>query len=174
MTLSTLCKAGLLATSLLTALAIGVLAGNHFRVALVVAQDSRSMSRFSQIEAALLLYHQAHGRFPPTRHMTEEGVVHSWRVLLLPHIHETGVYTGYDFSRSWDDTENLSVVDGGGLFASIEADATEHIANYLSIGPGDVWPWRWPMKSYCVVKGDDRFWLVEDPNSTVHWMEPRF
>jgi hypothetical protein len=112
--------------------------------------------------------------FPDTKYATEEGTTHSWRVMLLPYIHGAGAFPEYDVSKNWDDVKNLRVAEAGGLFASMEADAKKHMTNYLGIGPDDVWPWNRPMKSYCVVKGDDRFWLVEDLDSTIHWMEPRF
>jgi hypothetical protein len=174
MQVRTLCKAGLLGILILAALVIGFFGGNRLNMALIEAQDCRTRSRASQLRVALLSYHEEHGAFPPTKYITKQGIVHSWRVLLIPYLHGEGVFAEYDFSKNWDDVANLRVVDAGGFFSSPEADAKEHIATYLSIGPGDVWPWKRPKKSYCVVKGNDRFWLVEDLDSTVHWMEPRF
>ncbi len=45
---------------------------------------------------------------------------------------------------------------------------------YLAIGEGDEWPSRKPLRSRLVIKGKDRFLLVEYPDSNIHWMEPKY
>ncbi len=174
MKVSKLVKVGLLGIIPLATFVIGCLSGSSIRVSLMTARDIRSMSRFEQIRIALLCYHADHGSFPATKYISKEGKVHSWRAMLLPYISGIDRFPEYDLSKNWDDVENLKVISGGDLFTSQDSNSKEHMANYLCIGSDDVWPWNRPMRSYCVVKDDDRFLLVEDLNSTIHWMEPRF
>ena len=59
-------------------------------------------------------------------------------------------------------------------FTYFSMDGDSDITNYLAVGDGDDWPSERPLKSCLVIKGKDRFLVVEDPNSQVHWMEPRY
>ena len=130
-------------------------------------------SRCWQIEAALLDYHYVHGRFPDPVFVTN-GLSHSWRVMLLFDPIGPRARPGYDLSKPWNGQQNLKIADEGGGFTSPHAPIGDCVAKYLTIAPGEEWPSKGPLKSYLVTKGEDQFLIVEDPDSTVHWMEPRY
>lgn len=159
---------------LFIALGLSFLMGYYTCTSLTTTKELRSLSKFKQLEAALLSYHAGYGRFPATESMTNGDISLpvSWRVLLSPDI-----FQEYNFSKKWDDVENLKLQGSGTVYETAALDSknvNDYAANYLTVGPDEVWLWDRPMKAYLVVKGDDRFLLVEDPNSNIHWMEPRF
>ena len=139
-----------------------------------------SQGRFGQMRWLLLSYHQEHGAFPPTKYQPEaDGPIHSWRVLLLPYIDSnySESYSQYDFSQEWNSPKNLQAVGGmDNYFSSFrwEDNAAHDFANYLSIGDEEDWPSDKPLKAYLLIKGKDRFLIVEYPDSAIHWMEPKY
>lgn len=137
----------------------------------------RSQNKFAQIRAMLLLYHEQHGAFPPTKYQpVANGPVHSWRVLLVPHtdLNFENRYSRYDFSQAWNSASNLQALGDMPYFYYFSMDKGNDITNYLAIGDGDEWPSQTPLKSCLVTSGKDRFLLVEYPDSDIHWMEPRY
>jgi hypothetical protein len=178
---SKLFRNGLLSVVLLAALGLSFMMGYYVCTSLTAVKDLRSFSKFKQLELALVYYHKAHGRFPATESIKNRDISLpvSWRVLLLPYTpsFSRSHNPEYDFSKKWDDVENLKLQNFGTMYETSARDSKnldDHFANYLTIGPDEVWPWDRPMKAYLVVKGDDRFLLVEDPDSKIKWMEPRF
>ena len=145
-----------------------------------VRPEFLSRSRFAQLRCALLIYHEVHGAFPPTKYQPKaNGPIHSWRVLLLPHIDaDKKLYSKYDFSEPWNSKNNLAVAKSVGWEAhlfSINEDMNDgDITNYLAIGDGDDWPFHKPLKARLITAGKDRFLLVEDPDSEIRWMEPKY
>ena len=151
--------------------------GGRFHEAREIGKDYLSQSKFSQIEAMLLLYHDKHGAFPPSKCQTEAGgPMHSWRVLLVPYTARGFMerYSGYDFSQVWNSSNNLHALAGMPHFTYYKMSGEGDIANYLTIGEGDEWPSKTPLKTRFITKGNDRFLLVEYPGSDIHWMEPRY
>lgn len=74
------------------------------------ARRAQSQNNMKQIAIALHNYHDTHGTFPPAYIADEEGrPMHSWRVLLLPHILEPELYRRYDFDKPWDHPDNMAV-----------------------------------------------------------------
>lgn len=139
-------------------------------------KNHTSLAKFNQIEAALLIYHQEHGAFPSTRYQPESGgPIHSWRVLLYPGIPER--HTKYDFAQEWNSTNNLRALARVPPYFSyfrMHTQGDNDITHYLAIGENDEWPGKRPLKSRLITKGKDRFLVVEYPESTIHWMEPKY
>lgn len=137
--------------------------------------------RFRVLGMALRFYHQAHGEFPPTKYQPEpDGPIHSWRVLLVPHTDGEG-YSNYDFSQEWNSQHNIQALsDGFGavyyrMSGGIKwAEGINDTATILAIGEGDEWPSDGPLRAFMVEEGKDRFLLVENPSSEIHWMEPKY
>jgi hypothetical protein len=149
--------------------------GGRFYEARTSPWRDLSISRFKQLELALLFYHEEHGAFPPTKYQpVAGGPIHSWRVLLVPHTSRSfGSYSDYDFSQEWNSTNNLQAL-GRTAPVNFRFDDDGEIAHYLAIGDGEEWPSKEPLKSRLITKGEDRFLLVEYPDSDIHWMEPRY
>lgn len=177
MTKLRLLKIGMLLTCLVGLPTVAFWMGGRCNEAQDISKDYLSLSKFSQIEAMLLLYHEKHGTFPLTKYQTVPGgPMHSWRVLLVPHTARGFVerYAGYDFSQVWNSSNNLHALGGMPYFSYFKMDGGGDIANYLAIGDGDEWPSKKPLRSRMVIKGKDRFLLVEYPDSDIHWMEPKY
>jgi hypothetical protein len=147
--------------------------GGRFFEARNVVKDYRSQSRFAQMRCALLIYHERHGAFPPTKYQARpDGPIHSWRVLLLLHLDvDAKRYSEYDFSQEWNSPKNMEALGDIPDFYSLHAN---HLANYVAVADNDYWPSEYALKSRLVTKGKDRFLLVEYPDSDVHWMEPKY
>jgi hypothetical protein len=125
----------------------------------------------------LLAYHEQHGVFPPTKYQPEpNGPIHSWRVLLVPHtdVDFRERYSKYDFSQEWNSPNNLQALGDMPYFYCFSMGTNNKITNYLAIGDGEEWPSERPLKSRLVTKGEDRFLVVENPDSELHWMEPKY
>ena len=151
--------------------------GGHCFEAMEEVRDDRSQDRFAQIRDMLLIYHQQHGAFPPTKYQAKPGgPVHSWRVLLVAHTDTDFAdrYRSYDLSQAWNSPTNVKALGGMPYFWYFSMDDDNDITNYLAIGDGDEWPAHRPMRSLLVTEGKDRFLVVEDPHSKIHWMEPKY
>lgn len=143
-----------------------------------------SESRLAQLKVALEIYHREHGAFPPTKYQpVAGGPIHSWRVLLVPHTSADERYSNYDFTQEWNSAWNAQALRAGptvlprvapSRWFRLGDEGDGDTAHYLAIGEDDDWPSRKPLKSLLVRKGKDRFLLVEDPDSEVHWMEPKW
>ena len=143
------------------------------------AKEARSQGRFAQIELMLHIYHEEHGAFPPTKYQPKPGgPIHSWRVLLVPYTSALfkEKYSQYDISKEWNSTTNLKALSRMPYFSyfRMHGEGDNDITHYLAIGEGDEWPSKNPLRSRLITKGKDRFLVVEDPDSTIHWMEPKY
>ncbi len=163
--------------------------GQMFWEAKKVAEFCFSYSRFSQLRAALLIYHDLYGAFPPTKYQAHGGApVHSWRVLLAPYTTDDFAdwyakkHEKYDFSQEWNCAHNLAAMDFMPPLYTLDREypsdgRTRRTTDFLAIGEGDEWPGERPgrpLRALLVTKGADRFLLVEYPGSGIHWMEPRY
>lgn len=156
---------------------VGFWVGWRFLEVRNVTKDHRSQSRFAQIRAILLVYHEQHGSFPPTKYQPKAGgPIHSWRILLVPHtdVDFKERYSKYNFSEEWNSPNNLQALGGMPYFHYFSIDRESDFTNYLAIGDDDAWPSEKPLKSRLVTKGKDRFLVVEYPDSEIHWMEPEY
>lgn len=140
------------------------------------------------IVLALHSYHDAYGSFPPAYVADERGrPMHSWRVLILPHIgHDSRYrqfYERYDFTEPWNGPHNSELArqfgtphvfqcpadpglsrDGGGADTSFVA----------IVGPHTCWPGATPITMRDITDGSSNTLLVvESHGSGIHWLEPR-
>ena len=57
---------------------------------------------------ALHNYHDTYGAFPPAYVADASGKpMHSWRVLILPHMEQLALYERYNFNEPWDGPNNI-------------------------------------------------------------------
>jgi Protein of unknown function (DUF1559) len=89
-----------------------------------VAGQADETADLQAIGSALAAYEAQHGSFPPSALSNADGKpLLSWRVLLLPYLGQTNLYTRFDLTKAWDDPANLPLVnaipdvyrDGAGL-----------------------------------------------------------
>ncbi len=172
-------KTVLLVTCLVCFPVLGLWLGWVLRIEYDRGMSLRHDCRFDQIEFMLRCYHAEYGAFPPTRYQaTPGGPFHSWRVLLVTRLNTiySDVLPKYDFTQNWNSATNMEGLGKRPHLHYFRAtDGESEIANILSIGEEDDWPTKHkPLRSRLVKQGKDRFLLVEYPDSSVHWMEPRY
>lgn len=105
---------GSLAAGAVTGLVLLVIAGMAIvrpvlKAAREAAKCSECESNLLEIGRALDDYYDTHGHYPPAVVRDEKGKpMHSWRVLLLPHLGPEAalVYREYDMDQPWDSTKN--------------------------------------------------------------------
>ena len=69
-----------------------------------------SIRNLEKIASALNAYAADHGTYPPPATMDSSGgVLHSWRVLILPYLGEEDLYDQFNLQKSWDEASNLMV-----------------------------------------------------------------
>ena len=103
------------------------------------ARRAQCMNHTKQIVLALHCYHDTHKTFPPAYTTDENGKpMHSWRVLILPFIEETGDWERYDYDQPWDSPHNLAVAETiPGFYQCPSSSSSSTDTNYMVItGPG--------------------------------------
>src|SRR5262245_52104215 len=70
-------------------------------------QKRQSEQNLKTLFGALTKYISANKRFPPAVIYDKHGTpLHSWRVLLLPHLGETQLYSEFRLDEPWDSEHN--------------------------------------------------------------------
>ena len=143
--------------------------------------SSRSQQRtfccrmMRQVAQVLSAYHDEHGSFPPACVADADGKpMHSWRVLILPHLEYGSVYQAYDFDEPWDGPNNRKLAGEIPVpFQCVSSQSrSDNCTNYVAVvGPKGVWPGA--TSGSRTMSGDQTILLVEVANSDIHWMEPR-
>jgi hypothetical protein len=151
-------------------------------------ETHREMSRrascannLHQIAAALQAYHQANGRFPPAYIVDKNGKpMHSWRLLVLPHMDLDALYKMYSFTQPWDGRKNKTVSDTPIMVYLCPSDAngrTSHFTqtSYVAVvGPNAAWAGEKPRRLTDFGKdASHTIMLIEVTNSGIDWAEPR-
>jgi prepilin-type processing-associated H-X9-DG protein len=76
------------------------------------ARRTQCAANMRQIGLAMQAYQQKYGRFPPSFIPDENGnPKHSWRVLLLPFLGESNLYSQYRFDEPWNGPHNRTLND---------------------------------------------------------------
>jgi len=149
------------------------------RCARVASRRAACINHLTQLGLTMHAYHDKHGCFPPAYLADENGKpMHSWRILLLPHMEYGWLYDEYDFDEPWDSPKNRELTE----YIPREYQCPKALdnmpteTNYMMIvgpetvsdGPG----------SSCIgsMTNDGTSWtimLVEVTGTGVHWAEPR-
>jgi hypothetical protein len=143
------------------------------------ARRIQCSNNLRQFGLAMHNYHAQYDCFPPAYIADENGTpIHSWRVLLLPYLAESGLYEMYDFDEPWDGPNNSALAP---LIANIyqcpsdpnSQNGTE--TNYVMIvGPGTISDGTGSTKIADITDGtSNTIMLVEVTGSGINWMEPR-
>ena len=107
------------------------------------ARRTQCKNNLKQIGLALHNYHDAHGTFPPAVTYDQQGrPAHSWRVLLLPFLGETGLYDQYNFGERWDGPNNsLLLTETPPVYFCPSTGTAGQETHYVAItGPGTAFP----------------------------------
>lgn len=137
----------------------------------------RCSNNLKQIAAAMQQYETTYGCFPPAYIADKNGKpMHSWRVLLLPHLGYQDLYDRYRFDEPWDSPRNTRVTNLTiGLFQCPAQPANKQpTTNYMMVvGPHTISNGRESRKSTEITDGlKETIMLVEVADSVVWWAEP--
>ncbi len=129
-----------------------------------------------ELTTGLIVYENRNGTLPPLVTSAADGTpMHSWRVLILPHMQLQNLYGAYDLTEPWNGPTNGSLDQ---RLAPHEVYVYQCYRDTDKTRPGDT--------SYLAVDGPSSVWsgakpddpgeailLVEVLGSGVHWVEPR-
>jgi prepilin-type processing-associated H-X9-DG protein len=140
---------------------------------------SQCLNNIRNIAIALHNYASHYGSLPPAYIADENGrPMHSWRVLILPYVVRSDIYSMYRFDEPWDGPENSKLHDlVVNVFACPEDGSrlkrtdTSYVA---VVGPETIWPGESGFRLDDVTDGlSQTLLVVEIAKSGIHWMEPR-
>ena len=143
----------------------------------VKKESSATICRYHmhQIGLALRTYKIRNGAFPPPFLADKNGMpLHSWRVLLLPYLEAQHLYDRYDFSKPWNDPQNLEIAEEGGVIYNkcISCDLPIiYTAIVAVVGEGTVWDVKQRIKRDNENQPNSVM-LVEALQHKTHWMAP--
>jgi hypothetical protein len=154
-------------------------------VMLPAASMSREASRgvqcrnnLRQLALALCDYHDRHGHFPPLYVADANGrPMHSWRVLILPHLGEDALFKAYDRNERWDGANNSKLASRMPAVYRCPADPLmpPGMTSYFGItGPGRRTAGKPPLSLDDIADGrSNTIALVESSSARVNWLAPR-
>ena len=173
-------------------LGLGVLLLVGIIILLPAIQQSRQAARLANCIGTLKFhgfamhnYHDQHRCFPPAYFADKSGrPMHSWRVLVLPHMEAHQLYEEYYFDGPWNDPDNLALARNvpSGMLAfnstyrcPSETEADKMHATYLMLvgtgafsdGPHSRTIDEITDGTHCTIM------TAERSRSGIHWMEPR-
>lgn len=134
-----------------------------------------------QIAMALNAYHQANGCFPPA-YVADKNAkpMHSWRLLILPHMDLGDLYKLYNFTQPWDGLKNKTVADTPIMVYPCPSDPHGRASRFIQtsylavVGPNTAWAGEKPRKLADFGKdAANTIMLIEVTNSGISWAEPR-
>jgi hypothetical protein len=125
---------------------------------------------------AFRAYHDEHGHFPPPLLADASGKpMHSWRVLILPYLGQSGLYAQYDFSEPWNGPNNSKLaVAGASIYGCpSHAVASPGLSSYFCVvGPGRTKAGKTHQELADFADGPT-IMLIESHAPQINWLEPR-
>lgn len=158
--------------------ALGALICMRLNTVREAARRSQCRANLFQIGLALFNYRAEHGRYPPPCVLDSHGnPLHSWRVLILPHLGASQEFKEFDLSLAWNAGSNRELIRRGERYAC-PSDPVATKAGFTSFVAvvGDNTMWRSLAEES--VKDNTRettekIVVIEVPSSTILWTEPR-
>lgn len=142
------------------------------------ARRKVSASNMQRIADAMLAYHDDYGSLPPAYLTDKKGQpAHSWRVLLLPYLGETELYSRYRFDEPYNGPNNSMLI---GEMPEVYASPADEGALGFSdtsymvvVGSRTMFPGAKTRKLSEATDGVDATILVtEVAESHVNWLSP--
>ncbi|MEX1223703.1 MAG: DUF1559 domain-containing protein [Pirellulales bacterium] len=141
------------------------------------ARRNNCSANIKQVALAMHNYHDTYDSFPPAYTVDDNGQpLHSWRVLLLPFLEETGLYDQIAHDEPWDSPANRQFHDRVMYFytcASSSGDPTE--TNFVVVvGDQTLFPPDGQTRTFGDVTDgmSNTIMIMETTHSGVNWMEP--
>lgn len=143
------------------------------------ARRSQCLNNLRQIGVALHNYHDTYQCFPPAFVADADGKpMHSWRVLLLPHLGYTDLYKLYNFDEPWDGPHNRELADLiGTVYQCSHIRPMSPSTSYVAVvGDGTMWPGAKSTTRASLLQSGglpDTIMLVETTDPSFHAIAPR-
>jgi hypothetical protein len=136
-----------------------------------------------QIALALHNYEGANGCYPPAYIADKKGrPMHSWRVLILPYLHDdfaAKLYKKYNFNEPWDGPHNWKLLTTRPKQYVCPSDpgASNPTANFTSyvavVGAHAAWSGEKPRKAADLTPAESTIIVVEIAQNRIPWTSPR-
>ncbi len=136
------------------------------------------MNNLQRIAQALNEYALEYGTYPPPTVYAPDGTpMHSWRVLILEQLGETGLHRSYNFDEPWDSAQNAQLMARcPRVLISPAADGASIASesNYVLLtGKGTLFPKGGPLSPQNVPDGvENTLLVVETQNTKREWTRP--
>ena len=134
-------------------------------------------NNLKQISLALQEYEAVYGSFPPPVLRDTTGApIHSWRVLILPFLHEQRLYQEYDFSQAWNGPDNHQLIARmPAVYRCPEVTWLTGTTNYcVVIDDQSCFPDAGCRKKTDIVDGlQNTLAIVEDGGRSIPWTAPQ-
>lgn len=137
-----------------------------------------NMNKIQQLVVALQNYEATHGHLPPAYIADENGKpMHSWRVLILPHLDQQAIYDQYDFDEPWNGPNNSKLInklDPKSVLFQGEYQTKNYLTSFkLVTGPGTAFDQDHTVKlSDLAAGGNQTIGVVDEMSKPVCWMSP--
>ena len=150
--------------------------------AIRAARNARSSAncstQLSRIAAAIRQYQAVYGVYPPAYIAGADGKpMHSWRVLILPQLGESSLYSRYQFEEPWDSQNNMMVARQMPAVYACDTDTLardQHETSYLvPVGGKTMFP-KGKSRTLPEIKDgtNNTLLVVESHGTGVLWTEP--
>ena len=143
------------------------------------ARRTQCKNNLKMIALALHNYHDVYGSFPPAVTYSADGQpMHSWRVLLLPYLDSSPMYSQYNRNEPWNSPGNLAVTANMPAVYACASNPNGPFSgntSYVALdGPGSVMNSKQPARIRDIADGTTQtLMVVEAQNSGIHWTEPK-
>jgi prepilin-type processing-associated H-X9-DG protein len=142
------------------------------------ARRARCAGNLGQIGMALLNYHAAFGCFPPAYVADTRGrPMHSWRVLILPFLHQQQLHGLYNFNEPWDGPNNrrlIGMMPRSFACPSHRDEGTTCTSYVVVTGPGTAFPGAGTAAIGDITDGlANSILVVESSSLDIPWTAPR-
>jgi prepilin-type processing-associated H-X9-DG protein len=141
------------------------------------ANCAQCTGHFKQIALALHNYHSVYGCLPPAFVADASGKpMHSWRLLILPFLSETALYSSYDFSEPWNGPNNSKLLKlrPASFGCPSRIHSSDSLTNYVAItGPGTMFSGSAPARFDQITDGAaNSLMVVEVAKLAIPWTAP--
>lgn len=142
------------------------------------ARRQSSTNNMRQIALAMHNYHDAHGHFPASAIVDEDGKpLLSWRVALLPYLDHQRLYDEFHLDEPWDSEHNIKLLDRmPAVFHNPSSPVGAPVSSYLvPTGKGTIFESPKQESSFRDIKdgASNTIMLFEvDPGAGVTWTKP--
>ena len=141
------------------------------------ARRSHCTNNLKQIGLALHNYADTYGAFPPAYVADADGKpMHSWRVLILPFLESSALYSSYNFDEPWDGPNNSLLANQMPPAYACPSAAAPNSAttSYMAItGPGTIFDGDKAATFRDITDGtSNTLIVVETSGQATNWMQP--